>query len=160
MNTDRPEKKILSPQIAMRKAEEFCVYQERCQSEVRSRLYDWGLWQKDVESIIAELISSGFINEERFAKSYAGGKFRIKKWGRKKIILALKQKNISEYCIKIAINEIDPKEYAKTLQEIITKKIKETKEKTPLRLRAKLAAYAISRGFESELVWDLLNKKD
>ena len=91
---------------ALVKAQRYCAYQERCQQEVRARLYEWGLYSRVVESIIAELITNNFINEERFSKVYAGGKFRIKKWGRIKIRQKLREKNITKYCIEKGFEEI------------------------------------------------------
>jgi regulatory protein len=158
LKEEKPKKRILTPEVALEKARAYCVYQERCQSEVRNKLYEWGLWQKDVESLIAALITEGFLNEERFAKAYAGGKFRIKKWGKKKITIELKKKNISEYCIRKALQEINDVDYFKTLKEIIKKKSSETKEKNPFRKKTKLANYAISRGYDNEMVWDFIHE--
>ncbi len=86
--------KVYTQKQALIKAESYCAYQERCQQEVRDKLYSWGLHEVQVENVIAELIASNFINEERFAKAYAGGKFRIKKWGRVKISIAKLKKRI------------------------------------------------------------------
>jgi len=158
MNEEKPKKRILTPAVALEKARTYCVYQERCQSEVKNKLYEWGLWKKDVESLIAALITEGFLNEERFAKAYAGGKFRIKKWGKRKITIELKKKNITDYCIRKALQEISDADYFKTLKEIIKKRSLETKEKKSFRRKSKLARYAISRGFENELVWDFVRE--
>ena len=119
MMEEEKRKKIYSPQEALKKAYKFCAYQERNQQEIRDKLYEWGLHKQDVEQIISQLISEGFINEERFAIAYAGGKFRIKHWGKIKIKLALKQKNISEYCINKALREINNRDYQKTLEKTI-----------------------------------------
>lgn len=152
---DEPKpKKKLTPTQALLKAEQTCAYQERCQQEMRDKLYEWGLYPDAVENIIAELISSNFLNEERFAKAYAGGKFRIKKWGRVKIKVELKRRKISEYCIKQAMKEINEEAYALTIQDLVAKKSKEVKEKKPEIKKHKVAQYLISRGFEADLVWD------
>lgn len=152
---EKPKKK-LTPNQATIKAQNSCAYQERCQQEMRDKLYEWGLYSTDVENIIANLISDNFLNEERFAKAFAGGKFRIKKWGRIKIKIELKKRKISDYCIKKGMQEIDEKDYSKTLNAIITKKLKENpKGKIQIR-HYKVAQYAISRGFEGDLVWDIL----
>lgn len=160
MKEETEKRKKLSSQEALIKAQAYCVYQERCHSEVRNKLYEWGLWSKDVELIIAQLITDNFINEERFAKAFAGGKFRIKKWGRRKIITGLKQKNISEYCINKALQEIDNRDYIQVLKELLKKKAKEIKEKNQIRFKAKLVSYAISKGFESDIVWDIINNME
>ena len=157
---EKKSKKKLTPNQAIIKAQLSCAYQERCQQEMRDKLYEWGLHSNDVENIIANLVTDNYLNEERFAKAYAGGKFRIKKWGRIKIKLELKKRKISDYCIKKAMQEIDDKDYIKTLKEIIAKKSKEIKGgKTQVR-NYKIAQYAASRGFESDLIWDLLKESD
>lgn len=150
--------KITDLKVALLKAQKFCVYQERCQQEVRDKLYEWGLWKDGVEGIITELINENFINEERFAKDYAGGKFRIKHWGKVKIKVELKRKHISDYCIKQAMREINEEEYLVTLQKIIRDKIKPGKA-ISIKEKYKTAQYVISRGFEPDLVWESLNLK-
>ncbi len=159
MDIENKQKKKLTPQQALIKAQQSCAYQERCQQEMRNKLYEWGLYSNDVENIIADLITNDFLNEERFAKSYAGGKFRIKKWGRIKIKTELKKRNISDYCIKKAMQEINDTEYIKTLQQLIEKKNKEIKGKKTQIHTYKVAKYAISKGFESDVVWELLREE-
>ena len=123
---------------------------------MRDKLYEWGLYSTDVENIIANLITDNFLNEERFAKAYAGGKFRIKKWGKVKIKIELKKRKISEYCIKKAMQEISDKDYLKTLKELIAKKSKEIKGGKDYQRKYKIAQYIASRGFEQDLIWDVL----
>lgn len=151
-----PVKKIFTPEQAFNKALKYCAFQERSQQEVRDKLYDWGLHRADVERLISELIGEGFIKEERFATAFAGGKFRIKKWGKIRIRQALKEKQVSDPLIRKALSGIDQREYLKTLQEVIRKKNREVKEENPLKRKYKVAAYAIQRGFEPELVWEIL----
>jgi regulatory protein len=148
------------PDKALSKIEAYCVYQERSQQEVRDKLYSWGLHRNEVENLISNLIGNGFIKEERFASAFAGGKFRIKKWGRNKIKMALKSKSVSDPLIKKAISEIDDREYEKTLRQIIDSKSKLVTEKNPFKRKQKIASYAISKGFEPELVWRLLKADD
>ena len=105
------------------------------------------------------LIEQNYVNEERFAIAYAGGKFRVKHWGKVKIKLELKQKQISEYCINKALNEISDEDYDKTLNQIIAKKWAETTDKNLLSKRAKVAKYAIGKGFEQHFIWDILRNK-
>jgi len=145
--------------VILNKAIKYCTYQERSQQEVRDKLYEWGLHRTDVEQGIAQLVSDGYLNEQRFAIAYAGGKFRIKQWGRIKIKLALKQKKVSDYCIRKALEEISSGDYQKMLGKILSSKNKEVKEKNPLKKRYKVAQYAISRGFEPELVWEGLKEE-
>ena len=151
----REKKKIkqLGKKEAKLKVADFCVYQERYQQEVRDKLYDCGLHQDEVEEVLSELISEGFVNEERFAKAYAGGKFRIKKWGRYKITMELKQRKISDYCIRKGLEEIEEAEYATTLAGLVSKKAGSTHEANPFILKRKIANYVIGKGYESELVW-------
>jgi regulatory protein len=153
-------KKKLSPTQALRKAEMTCAYQERCQQEMRDKLYEWSLHSNDVENIIAKLINDNYLNEERFAKAYTGGKFRIKKWGRVKIKLELKKRKISDYCIKSAMQEINDKDYTKTIKELIAKKSKEIKGGKEYQRNYKIAKYIASRGFEQDLIWDILKLED
>jgi regulatory protein len=140
----------------LQKARKYCDYQERSQQELRDKLYQWGLYKRDVELTIAQMIEEGYMNEERFAIAFAGGKFRIKSWGRIKIKLALKQKKVSDYCIRKALSGIDEPDYRKALEKIISSYSKKISEKNPLKRNYKIAQYAIGRGFEPELVWNVL----
>ncbi len=142
---------------AKAKIEDWCAYQERCQQEVRDKLYDLGLRSEEVENLISQLISDNFINEERFAKAYAGGKFRIKKWGRIKIKMGLKAKRLSDHCIRKGLAEINEKEYRLTLQKLLESKERTLSEKNPIRRKYKLLRYAASKGYEQELVMEALN---
>src|SRR4029079_8694380 len=119
--------------VILEKAKKYCSYQERSQQEVRDKLYEWGLHRNEVEQAIAELVSENYLNEQRFAIAYAGGKFRMKEWGRIKIKLALKQKKVSDYCIRKALDEISSRDYKKTLNKLLSKKNKEVKESNPLK---------------------------
>ena len=144
---------------ALPRAQKYCAYQERSQQEVRDKLYSMGLHRKEVEMILSQLISDGFIREGRFAAAFAGGKFRMKKWGKTKIKLALKQKAVSDPLIKSALSQISDTDYRKTLEEVIRSKSKLVKEKDEFKRKHKIASYAISRGFEPELVWEVVNGK-
>jgi regulatory protein len=158
MSESKSQIKITNPDIAFIKIQNWCVYQDRCQQEVRDKLYEYGLWTDAVEELISKLIADNFINEERFAQSYARGKFSIKKWGRIKIKLHLKQKRISDYSIKKALNEIDSEAYYETLKKVLLQKKNTTKESNPIKLKFKLATYAMSRGFEQDLIFDVLEE--
>jgi regulatory protein len=131
----------------------YCAYQERSHKEVRDKLYEYGLYKSDVEDILSTLITDGFLNEERFAKAFAGGKFRMQHWGRLKIVNELEGKGLTKNCIKIGMKEIEEDAYIKTLQEILQKKSGQLEEKNPFIKRDKVARYAIQKGFEPELVW-------
>ncbi|HRG57417.1 MAG TPA: regulatory protein RecX [Bacteroidia bacterium] len=150
----------LDIKAALAKAQKHCAYQERSQQEMRTKLYEWGLKTEEVENIIVDLINNDFINEERFAIQLASGKFRIKHWGKIKITQALKSHKVSPYCIKKALQQIPDDAYIKSLQLLIEKKSILTKGKiTPLKAR-KLAHYALSKGYESELIWKLIKSDD
>jgi regulatory protein len=143
---------------AKAKAWAYCAYQERSQQEVRDKLYEYGLHSDEVENLIAELIGENFLNEERFAKAYAGGKFRVKKWGRYKIRQGLKQHRISDYCQRKGMAEIDPDEYYATLLELLRKKKESLHEKDLFTLKNKLARYVIGKGYEQDLVWEAIKE--
>jgi len=158
---DAPKKqKIIDEKLAIEKAAHYCAYQERAQQEVRDKLYEWGLWPAAVENIIVKLIGEGFLNEERFAKAYATGKFRQKGWGKNKIKQGLKLKRVPDVLIKKALNTIDADAYETTLRSIIEKKAILLKEKDGYKRRHKLQQYGLSRGFESDLILDILKASE
>ena len=146
------DKKSLTPDQAFQKIKQFCAYQERCHREVTEKLYGYGLYKKDVEIILSRLIEENYLNEERFAIAFAGGKFRIKQWGRVKIKYDLKQKGISNYCITLALKEIDEETYLETLKTLATKKWESLKGEQYLNRRAKTTGYLLQKGFEQHLI--------
>ena len=157
--TEEKKQKHYTPAVALTKAEAWCAFQERSQQEVRDKLYSWGQYPDAVENIIAELISRGFLNEERFALAFSSGKFRIKKWGRVKIRVELKRKKVSDYCIRKALAAIDEDEYLETLRRLAHEKMKATKEPHPLKKKYKVMGYLVSRGFENELIREILGEE-
>ncbi|MBU2886181.1 RecX family transcriptional regulator [Gilvimarinus agarilyticus] len=152
------EKKKLSltKKEAKLKAANYCAYQERSQKEVRNKLFEYGLYKNEVEDVLADLIMDGFINEERFAKAFAGGKFRVKKWGRNRIKLGLQQHDISSYCLKRAMAEIPPADYTATLVALIEKKSTTESETNLFKKREKISRQMIYKGYEPELVWEFV----
>ena len=138
------------------KAQKYCVYQERSHQEVRAKLYSYGLWKTDVEEILTQLITDGFLNEERFAKAYAGGKFRIKHWGKNKIENELKFKGISKRCIQTGLKEIDFRDYRKALTQLIKKKNQTLVEPNIFKRRDRVSKFVIGKGYEAELVWSVV----
>ena len=145
--------KAITPQQARQKIERYCAYQERSHQEVRNKLYGYGLFRGDVDEILTHLITDGFLNEERFARAYAGGKFRMKQWGKIKITNALEAKGVSANCIRLGLKEIDEEEYLTSLREIVRQKISLLNEKNEFVLRDKIARYLLQKGYEPELVW-------
>lgn len=145
-------------QYILHKAQQYCSYQERSLYEVKTKLDEWSTQPSVVEKIIEELRQENYLNEEQFAKSYATGKFRQKKWGKNKIIYELRKKQIPDLYIQIGLSEIDDEEYEETLKNLISKKLKESREKNPRKRNYKVAYYAISKGFRSGLVWEKINE--
>lgn len=155
---DSPQKKpqILDKRTALIKAESWCAYQERAQQEVRDKLYEYGLHQNEVEELITELIVTNFLNEERFAMAYVSGKVNIKKWGRIKIKQGLKFKKVPDKLIQKALNSIDGEKYVANLLATAEKKIKVLTEKDPIKKKYKLITYLQTKGFEKDLIFDVL----
>jgi regulatory protein len=150
-------KKYLTKEQALQKLKQYCAYQERCHSEVTGKLYELGVYKKEHDEIIAALIEENYLNEERFAIAFAGGRFRIKQWGRVKIKYELKQKQVSEYCIKKALAAIAEEDYLKTLNKLADEKRKTLKtEKNIFIKKRKLQDYLLQKGFETNLVRELV----
>ena len=153
-------RKQLTKEQALQKAKHYCAYQERCHSEVKEKLYGFGLRKTEVEELLTQLIDEDYLNEERFAIQFAGGKFRMKHWGRVKIKYELKQKQVSPYCIKKAVTAIDEDTYIKTLQKLATEKLKSLRSKTNQFIRKrKLQDYLLQKGYESDLIHALLKNE-
>lgn len=147
-----------TPEQSLSKIKQYCAYQERCHSEVRTKLYSFGLNKVEIEEIVSLLITENYLNEERFAILYAGGKFRMKQWGKNKIKQSLKFKQISDYCIKKALKEIDERDYRKTFFNLADQKIKSLKgEKNIFIKKRKLQDFLIRKGYESNLIMEVVN---
>ncbi len=152
------KKKKLNPADALTKIRNYCAYQERAHKEVKQKLFDYGLHTDEVNEIISRLITEGFLNEERFAKAFAGGKFRMKKWGRLKIQNELTMLGLTNRCITRGMKEIEEKDYQQTLRELLKKKHRMIEEKNAFIKKDKVARYAISKGYEPDLVWALMKE--
>jgi len=136
------------------KARNYCSYQERCIYDVRMRLLEWKATDKTIEKIIRQLEEEDYINEERFAVSFAIGKLRHNKWGRNKIFYALMQKHIPELYVQMGLSEIDEKEYLGTLKKVIASK--KVKGEDDYKKQAKLVKYAVQKGFQANLAWKVV----
>lgn len=147
-----------TPAQAWEKIKPYCAYQERCHSEVKSKLYEYGLNTSEVDQHISRLIEENFLNEERFALMFAGGHFRLKKWGKVKISYALKQKQVSVYCIKNALMQIPDDDYEALLAKLAETKWQQVKGGTPAARWAKTRNHLLQRGFESQLVQKTLQQ--
>jgi len=150
-------KKYLGKEQALQKAKHYCGYQERSHSEVKEKLYSFGLYKQQVEECLSQLIEENYLNEERFAQQFAGGKFRMKQWGRVKIKYELKQKQVSDYCIKKGLKEISEEDYMATLQKLATEKWASVNKETNLfaKLR-KTQDFLLQKGYEHELIKQVL----
>lgn len=150
------EKETDPTKIAKIKAARYCAYRERTQREVREKLHSYGIYGDDAEYLISELITEGFINEERFAKAYAGGKFRMKKWGRLKIKHGLEQHGLTLHSVNKGLASIDEQDYKETLELLMNKKWGRVKTEDPFVRKHQTAKFLIGKGYEPALVWELL----
>ncbi|MEM6684818.1 MAG: regulatory protein RecX [Bacteroidota bacterium] len=138
--------------------QQFCAYQDRCHKEVVEKLQKMNMIPAAIDVIVTELIQDNFLNEERFARSFARGKFRIKKWGRLRIVRELKFRNISKYNIDAGLKEIEDEVYHNTLDELARKRAGAVKESNPFKRKKKIADYLLYRGWESHLVYEKINE--
>ncbi|MFK7747829.1 MAG: regulatory protein RecX [Kordia sp.] len=152
------EKKSYSVTEAKVKLQQFCAYQDRCHKEVVEKLQKMNMIPEAIDLIVTELIQDNFLNEERFARSFARGKFRIKKWGRLRIVRELKFRNISKYNIDAGLKEIEEVDYLNTLDELARKRTNAVKEANPFKRKKKIADYLFYRGWESHLVYEKINE--
>jgi len=148
--------KIYDLNSAREKIQAYCAYQERCHMEVSMKLKSWGLIQEVIDLLIVELIQFNLLNEERYARSFARGKFRIKKWGKLKIRMALKKREVNFKCIDFAMLEIDEKTYLNTLKELLQKRNDILKETNLNKRKMKLINYLVNKGYEYDLIYDSL----
>ncbi|MEO8171547.1 MAG: regulatory protein RecX [Sediminibacterium sp.] len=151
-------KKNLTPELAYPKIRHYCGYSERCHYEVREKLFSMGLVKKDVEILLARLIEENYLNEERFAILFAGGHFRQKKWGKTRIIYALRQKKVSEQNIKRGLKEIAEEDYLASLQKLADTKWKSLRAEQRITREAKTSAYLFQKGYERPAVQQVISK--
>ena len=151
-------KKTYTVAEAITKLEYYCAYQERCHKEVVQKLTDMHMIPKAIDVIVVHLIEQNFLNEERFAKTYISGKLRIKKWGRRRLTLELRKKDLSKVNINQALNTIDYDEYIDIFNALAENRFKNIKETHKLKKKKKLADYLLYRGWESHLVYDKVNQ--
>lgn len=149
---NQPKKKTYTPGEALHKIAAFCAYQERNQKEVEAKLREYGLDEDEAGEIIIRLSREKLLDEERYAKSYVRGHIRHKKWGRRRVVQELKQKGISDYCIKAGLKEIDGDEYYQNLVDVLEKKDRTEKERNPRMRRQKLQLFLTAKGYESDLI--------
>ena len=140
------------------RARKYCAYQERCHYQLRNKLYEWGAKWFVVESVICDMIIENYLNEQRYTDSFVLGKFRQKKWGKQKISIELNKNRVSKYCIRDAFKLIDDTEYYNTLEDLIERKFRTTKGKNDWQIKQKVKKYAFGKGYEFELIDEILNK--
>lgn len=150
--------KLTSADI-QKKIYHYCAYQERCHQEVKKKLYELGLGTTEVDEMISHLITEGYLNEERFAKAFAGGKFRLKNWGKIKIVQALESKGLTQNCIKAGLSEIERDDYLKTIENLLIRKSSTVDEPDLFVKRERIANYLIQKGFEPDVVWTIVKDK-
>lgn len=147
------QKKNYTVQEIQQKIAQYCVYQDRCHKEVEEKMKSYELIPEAREMILLNLMKHDFLNEERFAKSFARGKFRIKHWGKNRIVNELKMRDISSYNIKTALKEIDEQEYIKTIYSITENRNNVISESNPFKRKKKLVDFLLRKGFETDLIF-------
>ena len=146
-------------QAALLKMQKYCAYQERCHQEVIRKLYELKIYGDDQDEILASLVTDGYLNEERFARSYARGKFRINQWGRVKIKQGLKQKQVSDYCIEAGMQEISEEEYLDAIRDQAERLSARYGDMEDPAVRHKTWEALVRKGYESWLVSQVLGEE-
>ncbi|MBT4413409.1 MAG: RecX family transcriptional regulator [Polaribacter sp.] len=154
----KKEKKYFTVDEIKRKLEHYCAYQDRCHKEVEQKMWEFNLIPEAKELILLSLMKDDFLNEERFSKSYARGKFRIKNWGKQRTVRELKFRDISAYNIKTALKEIDETEYLKTLYSITENRNEVISEPNVYKRKKKLIDFLMRKGFENDLIFKTVNE--
>jgi regulatory protein len=142
---------------ALNKAMALCSHREYCSGDIQDKLKTWGLGQVDSDKVIELLKKENFINEERFATAFVKDKFNYNKWGKLKISSQLRAKQIPGNIIKSALDSIDHEVYTRVIYDLITSHRRSVKAKNQYDLKAKLLRYGLSKGFESSIIYDVLN---
>ena len=150
--------KVYTVKEATERIQSYCAIQDRCQWEVEKKMKEWGISDEIIENILTDLILDKFVNEERFSEYFCRGKFRIKRWGKVKIKNELKIKKISNNCIDKGLLQIEKKEYMKVLKDLYLKKRDSLKDTNQFIRKGKIAKHLQQKGFESKLIWELINK--
>ncbi len=150
--------KIYDLKEAKTRIRHYCAKEDRCQQQVIDKLYSYGLSKAVIDHFLVELIQEKFVDEERYARSFASGKFKINKWGRRKIVFELKKKKVSAFCIQKGLEEINESDYLAAVEHLLLKKrsmiIKNT---NPFIRKKKMINYVVGKGYEPELVWQAIN---
>ena len=150
--------KVYTVKEATERIQSYCAIQDRCQWEIERKMKEWGVSEIIIENILTDLILEKFVDEQRFSESFCRGKFRIKRWGKVKIKNELKIKKISNNCIDKGLLQIEKKEYMKVLKDLYIKKRDSLKDTNQFIRKGKIAKHLQQKGFESKLIWELINK--
>ena len=150
--------KVYTVKEATERIQSFCAIQDRCQWEVEKKMKEWAISDEIIENILTDLILDKFVDEQRFSESFCRGKFRIKRWGKVKIKNELKIKKISKNCIDKGLLQIENKEYMEVLKYLYIKKRNSLKDKNQFIRKGKIAKHLQQKGFESNMIWELINK--
>ncbi len=150
--------KNIGTEKARQKIRHYCAYQERSHQEVINKLYSYGLYKKEVDELVSGLVEENFLNEERFALAFAGGKFRVRQWGKVKIKYELRQRGVSDYSIKKALAAIIEDDYQATLEKLCEAKIREVGGVEKLSGRSRVQQYLIQKGYEPSVVYAMVKK--
>jgi regulatory protein len=153
-----PKRPMLTPEQAWQRITRYCAYQERSHAEAKEKLYSLGLRRAEVETTLSRLIEENYLNEERFARQFAGGHFRLKQWGRVKVAYALRQKGVSEYCLKKGLQEIEDSAYRLVLEKLAKQKWAQLKGEPPQVKHGKTRNFLLQRGFEPALIAEVLRE--
>ena len=145
---------VNSVKEAIHKIEHFCAYQERCHDEVVQKLRTMKMDSAEIDKILAHLIQENYLNESRFACSFARGKHRIKLWGKVRIVNELKLRNITTYNINLALKEISPEEYEMNFNVLAERNWHSIKESNGLKKRKKCCDFLLRKGYESTMVYE------
>ncbi|HEX9600766.1 MAG TPA: regulatory protein RecX [Mariniflexile sp.] len=151
-------RKTYTLQEATKKLEHYCAYQERCHKEVVQKLTDMYMIPEAIDVIVVHLLQHNFLNEERFAKTFVSGKFKIKAWGRRRLTFELKKKDVSKVNINQALADISDEEYIGVFNDLAEKKANSIKESNLFKKKKKFIDYFLYRGWESYLVYDKANE--
>ena len=152
------QRKTYTLSEATKTLERYCTYQERCHKEVVQKLKDMHMIPEAIDLVVGHLLEHNFLNEERFAKTFVRGKFQIKKWGKRRLVQELKQKDVSKYNINLAIKMIGDNEYIDAFNALTEKKLDSIREANIWKKKKKLADYLLYRGWEPDLVYDKVNE--
>ena len=150
--------KVYTVKEATERIQSYCAIQDRCQWDVERKMKEWDISDEIIENILTDLILDKFVDEERFSESFCRGKFRIKRWGKVKIKNELKIKKISKNCINKGLLQIENKEYMKVLKDLYIKKRDSLKDANQFIRKGKISKHLQQKGFESKLIWELINK--